>query len=120
MLLEIISPMNGTVVQVADIEVIVRAESGSEVRINGEGWTNVGDVGFCRLNATLSNGTTTLIVEGRDELGNNATDIIIVYLQSPRVQQSNLYALSWIAGVALLVAIAFSFVLYRRKPPNDV
>ena len=129
--IEILAPVNGTVFEVQDIEILVLVEPGARARVKDGGWHASDPHGYARINVSLHLDETMLVLETEDAAGNEGRTSIVVYFSPPKQAEggNTILVIGFIMGLVIIGSAALLFFRSRelegvdepglRNGPND-
>ena len=106
--IEIIAPVNGTVFEVQDIEILVLVEPGAKARLKDGEWHTSDPDGYARIDVSLHFDETTLVLETEDVAGNEGRSSITVYFSPPKQTGENntMLIIGFIVGLVVIGSVA--------------
>jgi len=106
--IEIITPVNGTIFEVQDIEILVLVEPGAKARVKNGEWHTSNPDGYARINVSLHLDETTLVLETEDVVGNEGLSSITVYFSPPKQtgQSNTMLIIGFIVGLVIIGSVA--------------
>jgi hypothetical protein len=116
--IRIVSPLDGTVFQVDEIDIVVEAEPGSTVVVNGMEELHTDETGIAMATILLLSNETRVVVKARDILGNEAeAEVTILYKPPPPVVREAPIWPVWLAIIMMLV-LPVPIIVYGRGRPD--
>jgi hypothetical protein len=117
--ISILAPVNGTVFEVQDIEILVLVEPGAKARVKDGEWHISDPNGYARINVSLHFDETTLVLETEDVAGNEGLSSITVYFSPPKQtgEDNTMLIMGFIVGLVIIGLVALLVV--RSQPSRS-